>query len=73
MKKNRKLESIKGCLSAGSYFSKCVGSNNNEFQELQGSVMSQMRDLRCGASALSSSLLISLFALAANFLLRRAH
>lgn len=68
-----KLESIKGCLSAGSYFSKCVGSNNNEFQELQGSVMSQMRDLRCGASALSSSLLISLFALAANFLLRRAH
>lgn len=68
-----KLESIKGCLSAGSYFSKCVGSNNNEFQELQGSVMSQMRDLRCGASALSSSVLISLLTLAANFLLRRAY
>ncbi|KAH9379663.1 hypothetical protein HPB48_022067 [Haemaphysalis longicornis] len=65
-----KLESIKGCLSAGSYFSNCLGSNNNEFRELQSSAMSQMRDLRCGPCGLCSSLFISLFALAANVLLR---
>ncbi|KAK8768182.1 hypothetical protein V5799_015354 [Amblyomma americanum] len=66
-----KLESIKSCLSAGSYFSKCVGSNNNEFQDLQGSVMTQMRDLRCGASVISSSSLLLLLAVAANYFLRR--
>lgn len=65
-----KLESIKGCLSAGSYFSKCVGSNNNEFQELQGSVMSQMRDLRCGSSVLSGSTMLLVLAVALNHLLR---
>uniref|UniRef100_A0A131Z061 Uncharacterized protein n=1 Tax=Rhipicephalus appendiculatus TaxID=34631 RepID=A0A131Z061_RHIAP len=65
-----KLESIKGCLSAGSYFSKCVGSNNNEFQELQGSVMSQMRDLRCGSSVLSGSTMLLVLAVALNYLLR---
>ncbi|XP_070386830.1 uncharacterized protein [Dermacentor albipictus] len=66
-----KLESIKGCLSAGSYFSKCVGSNNNEFQELQGSVMSQMRDLRCGTSVVSGSTMLLLLAMSLNYLLRR--
>lgn len=65
-----KLESIKGCLSAGSYFSKCVGANNNEFQELQGSVMSQMRDLRCGGSVLSGSTMLLVLAVALNYLLR---
>ncbi|KAH6948198.1 hypothetical protein HPB50_023160 [Hyalomma asiaticum] len=65
-----KLESIKGCLSAGSYFSKCVGSNNNEFQELQGSVMSQMRDLRCGSTMVSGSTMLLLLVLSLNYLLR---
>lgn len=68
-----KLESIKGCLSAGSYFSKCVGSNNNEFQELQGSVMSQMRDLRCGTSVVSGSTMLLLLAVSLNYLLRRGN
>ncbi|XP_064467154.1 uncharacterized protein LOC135378166 isoform X2 [Ornithodoros turicata] len=66
-----KLESIKGCLSAGSYFSKCIGSNNNEFQDLQGSVMNQMRELRCSACAAYSSVLITLLAMTAVYVLGR--
>lgn len=61
-----KLESIKGCLSAGSYFSKCVGANNNEFQELQGSVMGQMRDLHCAGYTSCSSAVLILLAVALN-------
>ncbi|CAN7991697.1 unnamed protein product [Ixodes hexagonus] len=68
-----KLESIKGCLSAGSYFSKCLGANNNEFQDLQGSVMGQMRDLHCGASAAGNPVLLMLVTLAVVYLVRQEY
>ncbi|KAG0430468.1 hypothetical protein HPB47_022670 [Ixodes persulcatus] len=68
-----KLESIKGCLSAGSYFSKCLGANNNEFQDLQGSVMGQMRDLHCAASAAGRSVLVMLVTLAVVYIVRQQY
>ncbi|EEC16620.1 hypothetical protein IscW_ISCW012243 [Ixodes scapularis] len=70
---DHKLESIKGCLSAGSYFSKCLGANNNEFQDLQGSVMGQMRDLHCDASAAGRSVLVMLVTLAVVYIVRQQY